>query len=563
LKIQNKLIILVTILFLSLIVTGILSVIQLQSTKNAFLEMQEDEEVQYTLKSLQYRFTGISNDERAFLLTGDQELVEGIESKVEEIESYFTKLESMENVASEDKEAVRDIQVNLQTYFDKSQQMVESYTSGEKDIALTIHMEEQRNIRKELVDPSIETFLTKINQEVEGDKKIVNENQRVGSLILYMVIGLSILIGVIVAFMIIRSIVKPLKEMTERLRDIAEGEGDLTHVLQVSSKDELGDMATSFNLMVGKLRELMKQVSDNANQVAAAAEQLNVSSQETTKATEQIASTVEQVATGTDQQVQTVKDTSIQVSELSSKLSEIASRSEIVANTALSASTGAVEGNKTIEGIVGKMDDINTTVGQLSLEVRKLGERSSQISEIVKVITGIAEQTNLLALNAAIEAARAGENGRGFAVVSDEVRKLAEQSAASASQISELISLIQSDTNQTIRSMDETTSKVTEGTSLIHHAGTSFKEIEQAVSDVSTTIREMSSSVQEISKETQQMVVAIEKVGDTSEMTAAGTQSMAASTEEQLAAMDEINSSSDSLAKMAEELQQLIGKFKV
>lgn len=525
--------------------------------------MQEDEEVQFTLKSLQYRFTGISNDERAFLLTGDQELVEGIDSKVKEIESYFSKLESMKNVASEDREAIRDIQVNLQTYIDKNQQMVESYTSGETDQALTIHMEEERSIRKELVDPSIETFLTKINQEIEADKKVVNENQRTGSLILYMVIGLSIILGVIVAFLIIRSIVKPLKEMTERLKDIAEGEGDLTQVLQVSSKDELGDMATSFNQMVGKLRELMKKVSDNANQVAAAAEQLNVSSQETTKATEQIASTVEQVATGTDQQVQTVKDTSVKVSELSSKLSTIASRSEIVANTAWSASTGAVEGNKTIEGIVVKMDDINSTVGQLSLEVRKLGERSSQISEIVKVITGIAEQTNLLALNAAIEAARAGENGRGFAVVSDEVRKLAEQSAASASQISELISFIQSDTNQTIRSMDETTSKVTEGTSLIHHAGKSFKEIEQAVSDVSTTIRNMSSSVQEISKETEQMVVAIEKVGDTSEMTAAGTQSMAASTEEQLAAMDEINSSSDSLAKMAEELQQLIGKFKV
>lgn len=552
-----------TILFLSLIVTGALSVIQLNSTKNAFLEMQEDEEVQFTLKSLQYRFTGISNDERAFLLTGDKELVDGIEKKVEEIESYFSKLESMENVASEDKEAIKDIQVNLQTYFDKNRQMVEFYTSGEKEKALTIHMEEERSIRKELVDPSIDTFLSKISQEIEEDKKVVNENQKTGSLILYMVIGLSIILGVLAAFMIIRSIVKPLNEMTERFWDIAEGEGDLTHVIQLQSKDELGQMATSFNQMVGKLRDLMKQVSDNADQVAAAAEQLNVSSQETTRATEQIASTVEQVATGTDQQVQTVKNTSVKVSELSSKLGRIASKSEIVANTALSASSGAVEGNKTIEGIVGKMDDINSTVGQLSQEVRKLGERSSQISEIVKVITGIAEQTNLLALNAAIEAARAGENGRGFSVVSDEVRKLAEQSATSASQISELITMIQSDTNQTIRSMDETTTKVTEGTSLIHDAGKSFKEIEQAVSTVSTTIREMSSSVQEISKETEQMVVAIEKVGDTSEMTAAGTQSMAASTEEQLAAMDEINSSSNSLAKMAEELQQLIGKFKV
>ncbi|MGI8386011.1 methyl-accepting chemotaxis protein [Robertmurraya sp. P23] len=562
-KIQSKLIVVVTILFLSLIVTGTLSVFQIHSTKSAYLEMQEDQEVQFLLKSLQYRFTGISNDERAFLLTGDMELVDGIAKKVEEIESCFSILSSMNSLASEDKEEIQEIQSNLQTYFEKNQEMVEYYTSGEQEKALKIHMEEERSIRKELVDPSIDTFLTKINKEIEADKKIVNEDQKTGSLIQYIVIGLSIIFGVIVAFFIIRSIVKPLNEMTKRLKDIAEGEGDLTHVIHLKSKDELGVMAISFNQMVGKLRDLMKQVSDNADQVAAAAEQLNVSSQETTKATEQIASTVEQVAAGTDQQVLTVKDTSIKMSDLSSRLSSIASKTEWVASNALSTATGAVEGNKAIEGIAGKMDDIHSTVEQLSQEVRKLGERSGQISEIVKVITGIAEQTNLLALNAAIEAARAGENGRGFAVVSDEVRKLAEQSAASASQISQLIGIIQSDTNQTLRSMDETTIKVNEGTSYIQHAGQSFKEIEQSVSEVSSEILKMARSVQEISKETEQMVVAIEKVGDTSEMTAAGTQSMAASTEEQLAAMDEISSSSDSLAKMAEDLQQLIGKFKV
>jgi methyl-accepting chemotaxis protein len=562
-KIKIKLTLLVTILFVALIVTGTLSIKELNSTERAFLEMQKDEEVQLTMKSLQYRFTGISNDERAFLLTGKTELVSGIEEKVEDINNYFSKLESTDDLTAEDKAAIKEIQSNLQTYFDKNKQMVETYSNGEKEVALTIHMEEQRKIRKELVDPSIETFITKLTKEIEADKQTVNDDKKTGAIILNAVIGLSILIGLVVAIIVIRSITKPLNEMTERLRDIAEGEGDLTHIIQLQSKDELGVMAKSFNQMVGKLRDLMKQVSENADQVAAAAEQLHVSSQETTKATEQIASTVEQVASGTDDQVQTVKETSIKVSTLSSRLSSIASKSELVAKTALSTSSGAVEGNKAIEGIAEKMDDINSTVGQLSQEVRKLGERSNQISEIVQVITGIAEQTNLLALNAAIEAARAGENGRGFAVVSDEVRKLAEQSAASASQISELIHIIQSDTHQTIRSMDETTLKVTEGTTLIQHAGKSFKEIEQAVTNVSADIREMSSTVQEISRETEQMVVAIEKVGDTSEMTAAGTQSMAASTEEQLAAMDEISSSSDSLAKMAEELQQLIGKFKV
>lgn len=563
LKIHIKLVLLVTVLILGILITGILSSYQQGKTKSTFIEMQEDEAVQLLLKSLQYRFTGISNDERAFLLTGDMELVQGIEKKEKDLEGYFADFEKMKYLEEQDRSEIRKIKENLELYFQTNEKMVKEYTAGNKENALSIHLEEQRNIRKELVDPSIDDFIQKIANEIKEDKSLFAKTQKVESLILYSVLTLFIVLGVIVAVSVIRSIIQPLKTMTTRLSEIAEGEGDLTQEIHLNTKDELGEMAASFNAMIRNLRDLVKQVGMNAEQVAAAAEQLTVSSEETTKSTGLIASSIQEVALGSKRQVDSVNDTSLTVTQLSNTVKNISGNAEQVTNTAITASEKAVVGNQAIETIIVQMRGISETVNQLSQEVKRLGERSNQISEIVDTITGIADQTNLLALNAAIEAARAGEHGRGFAVVSDEVRKLAEQSAAAAKQISQLIYSIQADTEQTVRSMDDTMLKVSDGITLVHGAGTSFDLIQKAILEVSTQIEEVSGSVNEISDGTNELVVAVNTFKSISELTDRGTQEMAAATEQQVASMGEITRSSALLSQMAEELQKLIGKFKV
>ncbi|KAA0547092.1 methyl-accepting chemotaxis protein [Bacillus sp. BGMRC 2118] len=562
-KIKGKLYILVFILIGAMLLVGIFSSIQLNKTTAAYNEMQEDEKIQLLFRSLQYRFTGISNDERAFLLTGDKELIQGIEEKEKDIESYFEELSQYEHVSSSDKEEISKIKNNLAIYLEENKQMVNTYLSGSTDLALSIHMKEQRSIRKELVDPSVNEFMDKLKSEIAEDKSNLTQSQKVETIILYSIIALSVVAGLIIGLIIIRSIVKPLTVMTGRLQEIAEGEGDLTQTIQINSKDELGLMAHSFNGMVGKIRELIKQVGMSAEQVAAAAEELTASSEETTRATEQIASTVQDVASGSTEQITSLKDTAITVSLLSTTVENIAENSEKATKTSNEASENAALGNEAIQNIIIQMTGINETVNQLSDEVTRLGDRSSQISEIVDSITGIADQTNLLALNAAIEAARAGEHGRGFAVVSDEVRKLAEQSAASAQQISALISTIQSDTVQTVESMRNTTDKVTEGISLVHNAGESFEQIQLSISKVSEQIQEVSNSVLEMRDGSRKMVDAIQTYEHISEVTDQGTQEMASAAEEQVASMEEIAASSASLSKMAEDLQTLIGKFKV
>lgn len=373
---------------------------------------------------------------------------------------------------------------------------------------------------------------------------------------------IALLVGIVVAYYISRIISRPVVAVSEAAKRIAAG--DLTgEAIAVKNSDEIGELATAFNQMSQHLREVIQQVATNAEQVAASSEELTASAEQTSKATEQITVTMQDVALGMEKQVESVEETSRTVEQMSAGVQHIAERSQNAAIIAGGASERALQGSQTIQTAVEQMNSINQTVTGLANVVKGLGERSKQIGQIIEVITGIAEQTNLLALNAAIEAARAGENGRGFAVVADEVRKLAEQSAQSAQQISMLITAIQQETNEAVQSMEIATKEASNGIVVIHTAGESFVEIKNAIEEVAVQIQEVSASVQQISTGAEQIVQSMQLVSKIAESAASGTQEVSAATEEQLASMQEISASAVALSKMAEELQQLIQKFKI
>ncbi|WP_018130546.1 methyl-accepting chemotaxis protein [Effusibacillus pohliae] len=376
-----------------------------------------------------------------------------------------------------------------------------------------------------------------------------------------LVVAISTLIGALLVYLIIRSVTQPLKKLIEASDRISQG--DLTRRIEVRSKDELGQLGESFNKMADSLRSVLTEVGETAIQLAASSEELTASAEQTSKATEQIASTIQEVALGTEQQVHHVKESAKAVNEMSAGVRQIATNAQNVSATAMRASEISAEGGQAIQTAVRQMNSIHLTVNGLAQSVKELGNRSQEIGKIVEVITGIAEQTNLLALNAAIEAARAGEHGRGFAVVADEVRKLAEQSAQSAQQIGELIQTIQAETDKAVQSMETATQAVAAGIGVVDQAGRSFDEIQRAVNEVAEQIQEGSAAAQQISAGTGQVVQAIETISEVTETTAAGTQNVSAAAEEQLASMQEITASAATLAKMAEELQSLVQTFKV
>lgn len=375
------------------------------------------------------------------------------------------------------------------------------------------------------------------------------------------VMAVAVAVGAVLIFTIVTSITRPLKELMNVSAKISQG--DLTQRIIVKSNDELGKLGISFNQMTEALRSVITEVGETANQLAASSEELTASAEQTSKATEQIAFTIQEVAEGSEKQVRSVEDSSKVINEMSTGVQQIAANSQMASSVATQTAELALEGNKAIQTAVKQMNSINRTVTGLAEMVKGLGEHSREIGQIVEVITTIAEQTNLLALNAAIEAARAGEHGRGFAVVADEVRKLAEQSAESAQQIAQLISNIQAETNKAVQSMETGTKEVADGIGVVNEAGASFEQIQRSVNEVANQILEVSAATQQMSAGTVKVVNSIELITKVSESTSAGTQNVSAAAEEQLASMEEISSSATSLSRMAVELQEMVNRFRV
>ncbi len=378
---------------------------------------------------------------------------------------------------------------------------------------------------------------------------------------LFLTMILGQLVANVLAWLVARQICNPIRELQQVMCKAEQG--DLTGAVRVQSKDELGQLAEAFNTMMKNLAAVINQVLNTAVQLAGSAQQLSAGAEESSRATEQIASTINQVAHGTDNQSKSVEDTANIVGQLSRGAQQIASNAHEMLLASNEASAIASMGGMAIEDTVMRMHTINESVASFANQIKSLGARSLEIGKIVDVITGIAKQTNLLALNAAIEAARAGEHGRGFAVVADEVRKLAEQSGEAATQIASLIKEIQVETEQAVKAMEERTQEVAEGTVVVTKAGEAFREIMESISKVNSKIAEVSSATEEMAAGGQEIVSSIESIASISEETAASAQQVAVAAEQQTAAVQEVAASAELLTHLADGLKDLAGKFKV
>ena len=396
----------------------------------------------------------------------------------------------------------------------------------------------------------------------QANKVEHNKNVQFNKLLIFVLLGIFIVVSFGIFLYMRKSITMPVVRLSEQVNKVASG--DLTFKSDiVKSKDEISILMFAFSEMVRDLREIVSEVKESSIDVASSAGELMVNSEQTTKATEHISSSMEQLAVGTEEEVRQIKTTSSILGEISQGLHNILLNTKHMSDSANETWEKSKAGHSALEVVIEQMNSIQKNVSELAEFVKGLGSRSQEIGNIIEVITSIADQTNLLAINAAIEAARAGENGKGFAVVADEVKKLAEQTASSAQQISDLVLFIQTETEEAVSSMEIVTSEVVQGIEVVNGTGESFDQIQSSVYGVSAECQQISAAVQELTSGTEQVVQSIDTVSNIVEESSMSTQSVLATTEEQLAAMEEISSSATNLADRAVELDKVITIFKV
>lgn len=394
------------------------------------------------------------------------------------------------------------------------------------------------------------------------DKRISDRNYVIARNLLVAVFISAVLISMVIAIFITRGITRSLRVVCDRISDIAGRAGDLTTTVPVTSKDEVGDLTGGFNKMLSGLRGMVVRIIGSSQSVSAASQQLSSAAQQSNATMQEVSSAIDQLAKGAQTQAQRVEETSKVMEQLNASIAQSAQSAQAAASASVQASKSAQDGANTTREMVSMINKIFDSTTVSSEAVKKLGQRSEQIAEIVGAITDVADQTNLLALNAAIEAARAGEQGRGFAVVAEEVRKLAESSAKSATEIGKLIKEVVKDTREAVESMDNTFGQATQGKETVANTSKSVEEILQAVQNVSSMLQQISAATQQMSSGAKQVVQSVEDVATIAEEASSSTQQASASTEQMLATMQEMAASAQSLAEMGIELNNLVAEFK-
>jgi|GEM_PF-1849655 len=507
-----------------------------------------------------YNALGQSSNLRAYILYGKEQYL----TEYRRLAGLNVKLED-ELIKEARTEDARVLSVDIKALNDlyskgAEEKLITLLQAGDKDGAMQIAVTELAPLATKMnakINEAKTYRIDAINLAITDTYNVTKQAKMVAIASAILVAFLGILIGLLAA----RKITAPIKVLQGLMAEASEGNLMVKAVIQ--TKDEIGQLGESFNAMITSQLEIVKAVSDSSTELAAAAEEMAASSTEVSAASISVSRKIQHVA-------QSMEDASNSSMETSQVLIELSALIQIAKDKATSASAksdisinAAKEGKGTVNIVMQSMTTIYNKTKEAEKVITLLNEYSQQIGIINDTITGIAKQTNLLALNAAIEAARAGESGRGFAVVAEEVRKLAEQSDAEASNISQLISKITENTKSAVVAMKHSLAEVEVGVQEVNKAGESLENILTAVTETVSDIDGIAKVTNDEVASSDKIVQLIEGVSEDIESTSSDAQEVSAATEETTAIIETVAASSEQASAMAQNLHSLITKFKV
>ena len=436
-------------------------------------------------------------------------------------------------------------------------------------VALAEHTNEAMTYYEEQCMPyavSLSDKLAKLQAGVleRSDAMMAQSEASVGAIIFRTIVITVALIVVLILIssVIMKSITTPLYKMIELFRHLKDGDFRESSLIDPNRGDEFGKMSTAIRDMRETISKLLQKTSHSSEQLAASSQELTASAHQSAQASEQVSQSVTNSASAVVEQQQSVGDSLDAINAAMTSIDNLGKTADTVSSHATKANNEATEGGGAVNMAVEQIISVEKIVNDSAATVDKLGKRSQEIGQIVEAISGIADQTNLLALNAAIEAARAGEHGRGFAVVSEEVRKLAEESQGAAQKIATLIGDIQAETTNAVDSMQKGTAAVRAGTQSVEKLRETFDDIRGATDSVAVEAKNMVRELDAIAKATMKIRDNSQAISDKSGSVSKEMESVSAASEQQSASAEEIASASDELSRLAQDLQNSLQAFK-
>ncbi len=513
----------------------------LQIMTEMILSEQEEEatpirkQVLTDLNDLRYAWANVMNGVRAYIAFRAKSALQEADTYMELTDTIIGRVKAHgEALTFEQSDGIENV-AELQSKFKEGFKGLQEI-HGSSEWRTDAHL-----IRTE-IGPLTERIKTKIAMLVEDQRERNSEIsesllEEVAatwfSIAVLVVIGL--LVGGLAAWFIASIVVKPINQAVSAMQDIAEGEGDLTHRLTVRGTDEVAQLAQAFNAFADQVRDTIQQVTGATSQLASAAEEMSHITGETSSGVQRQRSETELVATA--------------MNEMTATVQEVARNAESAAEAAQSADAQAEDGQQVVQKTVSAIDGLAGEVEKAAEVIQRLEKDSEQIGTVLEVIRGIAEQTNLLALNAAIEAARAGEQGRGFAVVADEVRSLASRTQTSTQEIQEMIERLQGGARDAVAVMEGGRSRAKTSVDAAGKAGAALEAITGAVNAITTMNNQIAEAARQqghVAEEINQNVINISQVAD-----------------ESASGADQLAQASGDLAGLSHDLQNLVGRFKV
>lgn len=407
---------------------------------------------------------------------------------------------------------------------------------------------------------------TIINKQIKNADQTYRDSKNVYKTTVMTILTLLLLgavITILLSVIIQRSIVIPVKNVTKKLKEISQNNGDLTQRIDYRSKDEIGELSNNFDLFADKLQGMIKQVAVSAETISTSSDHLHEATGSTAASLHEISQTVTEIADGTSQGAAVTEETTAKLIEAANFSESTSLATRHTTENTKNMKEAAEQGANKISDVVSSISSIAASSKEVSLIIKDLNQSSEKIGDIIKLITGISAQTNLLALNAAIEAARAGEAGKGFSVVADEIRKLADESNKAASEISELVKDNQKKSLTAVNSVDLVEEKVNDGVNKASEVADSIHNIIEHVEDIVGEVEQIEHANEQQALSTKELEQAISNLATTTGDMATGTENISSSIEKQLSTMTSIEKTTEQLSQMAQNLKNLTGGFRV